>query len=92
MDRRLVGYSPQVYRESDTTEYTKKCINRYILISYKGTSLIAQLVKNLPAIWFDFWVRRIPWSRKWQPTPVFLPGKSHEQRSLMGYHPWVLET
>ena len=28
------------------------------------------------------------WRRKWQPTPVFLPGKSHWQRSLAGYHPW----
>ena len=33
------------------------------------------------------WVRKIPWSRKWQPTPVFLPGKSHGQRSLVGYSP-----
>ena len=31
---------------------------------------------------FDSWVRKIPWRRKWQPTPVFLPGKSHGQRSL----------
>ena len=31
---------------------------------------------------------RIPWRRKWQPTPVFLPGKSHRQRSLVGYSPW----
>ena len=31
---------------------------------------------------------KIPWKRKWQPTPVFLPGKSHGQRSLMGYNPW----
>ena len=30
---------------------------------------------------------RVPWRRKWQPTPVFLPGKSHEQRSLAGYSP-----
>ena len=29
-----------------------------------------------------------PWSRKWQPTPVFLPGKSHGQTSLEGYSPW----
>ena len=29
-----------------------------------------------------------PWSRKWQPTPVFLPGDSHVQRSLAGYSPW----
>ena len=33
-------------------------------------------------------VRKIPWRRKWQPTPVFLPGKSHGQRSLVGYSPW----
>ena len=37
---------------------------------------------------FDSWIRRIPWSRKWQPTPVFLPGKLHGQRSLVGYSPW----
>ena len=36
---------------------------------------------------FDPWVGEIPWKRKWQPTPVFLPGKSHEQRSLAGYNP-----
>ena len=36
----------------------------------------------------DPWVRKVPWSRKWQPTPVFLLGKSHGQRSLEGYHPW----
>ena len=37
---------------------------------------------------FDPWVRKIPWRRKWQPTPVFLPGESHRQRSLVGYSPW----
>ena len=36
----------------------------------------------------DAWVRKIPWRRKWQPTPVFLPGKSHGQRSLAVYSPW----
>ena len=34
------------------------------------------------------WVGKIPWRRKWQPTPVFLLGKSHGQRSLAGYSPW----
>ena len=34
---------------------------------------------------FDLWVGKIPWRRKWQPTLVFLPGKSYEQRSLVGY-------
>ena len=33
---------------------------------------------------FDPWVRKIPWRRKWQPTPKFLPGESHGQRSLLG--------
>ena len=37
---------------------------------------------------FHPWIRKVSWSRKWQPTPVFLPGKSHGQRSLAGYSPW----
>ena len=36
---------------------------------------------------FDLWVGRTLWRRKWQPTPVFLPGKFHGQRSLAGYSP-----
>ena len=36
---------------------------------------------------FDPWVGKIPWRREWQPTPVFLPGEYHEQRSLVGYSP-----
>ena len=38
---------------------------------------------------FNPWVGRILWSSKWQPTPVFLPGKPHGQRSLAGYSLWV---
>ena len=37
---------------------------------------------------FDPWLGKIPWRRKWQPTPVILPGKSHGQRSLEGNSPW----
>ena len=37
---------------------------------------------------FDPWVGKIPWRRKWQPTLVLLPGKSHGWRSLVGYSPW----
>ena len=37
---------------------------------------------------FSPWVGKIPWRRSWQPTPVFLPGESHGQRSLAGYSPW----
>ena len=36
---------------------------------------------------FDPWVGKIPWRRKWQPTPVFLPGESHGQRGPEGYSP-----
>ena len=49
------------------------------------------MVKNLPPMqetWFDPWVEKIPQKREWQPTPVFLPGKSHAQRSLVGYSSW----
>ena len=54
-------------------------------------SPVAQQVKNLPAMQETqqmrvlSLVRKIPWKRKWQPTPVFLPGKLHGQRSLEGY-------
>ena len=40
------------------------------------------------SVGFDPWVRKIPWRKTWQPTPVFLPGKCHGQRSQVGYSPW----
>ena len=40
---------------------------------------------------FNPWVWKIPWRRKWQPTPVFCPEKSHGQSSLKGYSPWSLK-
>ena len=49
------------------------------------------MVKNLPTNAGDTGLTpggKIPWSGKWQPVPVFLPGKSHGQRSLVGYSPW----
>ena len=50
-----------------------------------------QMVKRLPAMW-ETWVRTLgqedPRRRKWQPTPVLLPGKFHGWRSLVGYSPW----
>ena len=58
---------------------------------YIQTFLVAQMVKNLPAMQrprFDPWVRKVSWRREWQPTPVFLPAESHGQRILVGYNPW----
>ena len=54
-------------------------------------SLVTLPGKNLPAMVGDLglipWVRKIPWRRKWQPTPIILPGESHGQRNLVGYNP-----
>ena len=50
------------------------------------------MVKNLPAkqemCVQSMGFKEDPWRRKWQATPIFLPGKSHGQRSLAGYSPW----
>ena len=55
------------------------------------SSLVAQMVKRLPTM-RKTWVRSLgredPWRRKWQPTPVLLPGKSHGWTSVVGYSPW----
>jgi len=52
------------------------------------------MVKTLPAMqetWIQSLGQEDPWRRKWEPTPVFLPGESHGQRSLVGYSPWGRE-
>ena len=56
------------------------------------------VVKNLPAMQetfrrhgFNHWVGKMSWRRKWQPIPVFLPGESHGQRSLVDYSVWGLK-
>ena len=57
-------------------------------------SQVALMVKSLPAsagdlksLRLDPWVWKFPWRRKWQPTPVSLPGKFHGQRNMAGYSP-----
>ena len=73
-------------------------IQRHFPVSWKllpfllwpWASLGAQSVKSLPASrkpGFDYWFGKIPWRRKWQPSPAFLSGESHGQRSLEGYSP-----
>ena len=55
------------------------------------TFLVAQTVKCLPTMW-ETWVQSLgredPLEKKWQPTPVLLPGKSHGWRSMVSYSPW----
>ena len=67
------------------------CLKGVQFIAWNYTSVRASQV----AQWrrrrrrgFDPWVRKIPWSRKWQPTPVLLPGEFLRQRSLTGYSAW----
>ena len=57
--------------------------------------LVVQTVKNFSAMQrhrFDPWIRKILWRSKWQPIPVFLLGKFHGWRSLIGYSPWVAKS
>ena len=66
-----------------------------LLLSWASFGFLdGNMVKNLPSdagdareCRFHPWVGKIPWRRKWQPTPVFLPGKFHGRRSLVGYSP-----
>ena len=71
----------------DLHKYNVELKTRYrgVCTGWFQLCLVAQSVKNLPAMrrpGFNSRVEKIPWRRKWQPTPVFLPGESHGQRSL----------
>ena len=61
-------------------------------LDYSGDSQVIQnrlAMQETQKTQYDPWVRKIPWRRKWQPTPTFLPEKqSHGQRSLVGCNPW----
>ena len=57
-------------------------------MGFPAGSVVKNLRANAGHHGFHPWVGKIPWRRKWQPTPVFLPGKSRGQRSLVGYSPW----
>ena len=76
----------------------QKNIDKFLqihLAHHTLTSRTFQVVKNPLANvgniirrGFSLWVRKIPWRRAWQPTPVILPGEFHGQRKLAGYSPW----
>ena len=72
--------------ESDMTEREKFLMKKpQVQINKCSTGCIC-LQCGRPG--FHPWVGKISWRRKWQSTPVLLPGKSHGQRSLVGYSPW----
>ena len=57
------------------------------ILGFSGGSVIKTLLSE-QEMQLNPLVGKIPWRTKWQFTPVFLPGESHGQRSLMGYSPW----
>ena len=57
-------------------------------VFFPGGSVVKRICLQCRRHGFNPWVGKILWRRKWQPTPVFLPEKSHEQRSLASYSPW----
>ena len=82
-----------VARESDTTEGTEPSAAhsgvQTVGVSGSTNSKEDSCECRRHKRWgFDSWVGKIPWRKAWQPTLVFLPGKSHGQRSLAGYSPW----
>ena len=74
--------------------FQKHPCNKNLFSNYykpNRASLVAQMVTNLPPSTgdrFHHWVRKIPWKKERLPTPIFLPGEFHGQRSLVGYSPW----
>ena len=80
--------------DSCSLDHVGPFLSMFMLITFPGASQVVLVVKNLPDCkrrkrpGFHPCVRKIPWRRKWQPTPVFLPGKPHGQRSLAGSSSW----
>ena len=71
--------------ESDTVE---RLSHSHIPGSSSSKEPICQCRRH-KKLEFNPWVRNIPWKRKWQPTPIYLPGKSHGQRRLVDYSQWA---
>ena len=66
-----------------------QCQNAQVLVNITHLCSNLQVKSSFRTSYlFSSWVRKIPWRRKCRPTLVFLPGKSHEQRSLLDYSPW----
>ena len=77
-----------VFNNSEIFYLVAEYFKCHVPQSLLGLSFGGSVVKNLPTIkeiGFDPWVEKIPWRKKWQPTPLFLPGEFHGQKSLAGY-------
>ena len=82
----LVEFSHRVLRTPVSTfELTRGKLNHLLWPSLRSQTLLPMQCRRCG---FNSWMGKILWRRKWQPTLVFLPGKSHGDRSLVGYRPW----
>ena len=64
-----------------------KMLSRLVM-GFPGGSEVKSICLECGRPRFNPWVGKIPWSRKWQPIPVFLLGEFHGRKSLAGYRPW----
>ena len=99
INKHIIGIRQQSFRPSSYCDYILMCISLYLYVINRGRGLPWWLSgKESTCQWrrhrFDPWVEKIPWRKKWQPTPVFLPGKSYGQvdrgiwQRLAGYGLW----
>ena len=101
--KKIIGHSPCFLGVNKPRSPDRRVINTSDMYFFKQilfsimvycTSQVAQWLRiRLPMQVlrrprFDLWIGKIPWKKKWQPIAVFLPGKPHGQRSLVGYSPW----
>ena len=95
-----LGPDPQKQAEGNTVGESPWCPGAHLSMGLGAPGhFLLPSIPPLPMLWFrrckrhgfSPWVRKIPWRREWQPTPVFLPGKSQGQKSLMGHSPRCLK-
>ena len=91
VQQKLIQHCKAITPQLRKNIYTHVCMCVYIYIyGFPGGTSSKEPAcqcKRLRKCGFDPWIRKIPWRRAWHPTPVFLPGESHGQRSLAGYSP-----
>ena len=83
----IIIFKNQIKRSFNYPAYKISCLFSNNNIFSVGAELTCQCKR----CGFNPWVRKIPWNRKWQPTPVFLTEKFHGQRNMAGYSPWDCE-
>ena len=91
---RVIGHSPKTQINLCIHQYNNILIIHNVSMGFPGSTSGKERVcqyRRHKRCSFSPWVRKIPCRRAWPPTPGFLPGEPHGQRSLVGYSPWGLK-